>query len=74
MVKDGRGKDSAKREETAEETVERMRARAREEGIDVEIEVDPMAEELDGQTVLFFGGRRVGASEGSGAFDKGKDY
>ncbi len=73
-MKDGRGKASAKREETVEETVERMRAHAKEEGIDVEIRVYPQADELDGQTVLFFGGRRGGATEGSGAFDKGKDY
>ncbi|MDP9477473.1 MAG: hypothetical protein M3R38_17615 [Actinomycetota bacterium] len=73
-MKDGRGKANTKREETAEETAERMRALAKEEGIDVEIRAHPRADELDGQTVLFFGGRRGGASEGSGAFDKGKDY
>ncbi len=75
MVKDGRGKDSAGRERTAEEAAEEMRALAQEMGLDVKIEADPRADELAGQTVLFFGGRRGGATaEGSGAFDKGKGY
>ncbi len=73
-MKNGRGKDSAKREESLEETVERMRRRAKERGLDVKIEAHPMADELDGTTVFFIGGRRGGASGGSGAFDKGKDY
>ncbi len=74
MVKDERTKASGRRERTAEEAAEEMRALAKEEGLEVEIRAHPRAKELAGQTVLFFGGRRVGASEGSGAFDKGKDY
>ncbi len=74
MVKNGRGKDSAKREKTAEEAAEEMHALAQEMGLDVEIEAHPKAKELAGTTVFFIGGRRGGASEGSGAFDKGKDY
>ncbi len=53
--KDRRARTGRPREETVEETVERMRALAKEEGIDVEIRVHPRADELDGQTVLFFG-------------------
>ncbi len=45
----------AKRERTAEEAAEEMRALAQEMGLDVEIRADPRAKELAGQTVLFFG-------------------
>ncbi len=53
--KDERTKASVRREKTAEETAEEMRALAKEEGIDVEIRAHPRAKELAGQTVLFFG-------------------
>ncbi len=73
-MKDERTKASGRGEKTAEEAAEEMRSLAKELGLDVEVEADPMADELAGQTVLFFGGRRGGGTEGSGAFDKGKDY
>ncbi|MDP9479238.1 MAG: hypothetical protein M3R38_26760 [Actinomycetota bacterium] len=72
-MKDERTKASGRGEKTAEEAAEEMRALAKEEGIDIEIRAHPRADELAGQTVLFFGGRRGGGTEGSGAFDKGKD-
>ncbi len=71
-MKNERTKASAKHE-TAEETAERMRKRAKERGLDVEIEAHPKAKELAGTTVFFIGGRRSGATEGSGALAKGKD-
>ncbi len=45
----------AKREKTAEEAAEEMRALAQEMGLDVKIRAHPRAKELAGQTVLFFG-------------------
>ncbi len=78
-VKNGRGKDERTKaggrgEKTAEEAAEEMRALAQEMGLDVKIRAHPRAKELAGQTVLYFGGRRGGAAEGSDAVDKGKDY